>query len=245
MIIIGVSFCGVALFHVNGQLEFQNYILGCFPYDRENHTAIQVRQFVDSKLLEFGLTLNNKIFVVTDNENCMKAAFKDCCSRVGCSIHYLNKQLEHTFMSKEIDKIKVNCDIVQDMFSNIRKIVSHMSRSHKQCKLSHKLQTYSPTRFNGAFITMDIFLLVFDEIITVLESNFMDHYLAINKDFLECVCCFLKIFEKTIEELSKDTTPTIQKVLPLREYLLNHCQVSADDDEGIKEIKNFIGMLLI
>ena len=191
------------------------------------------------------MTLNNETFVVTDNENRMKAAFRDSCSRVGCSIHYLNKQLEHAFTSKEIDQVKVNCDIVQSMFSNIRSIVSHMSRSHKQCKLSHKLQTYSNTRFNGAFITMDIFLLVFDELVTVLDTNYITYYLSIDKDLLECICCFLKVFENTIEELSKDTTPTIHKVLPLREYLLNHCQVGVGDNQGVKEIKIFLGMLLI
>lgn len=233
MFIIGVSFCGIAVYRVNAQLQFQNFILGCFPYDRENYTAIQVRQFVDSKLIAYSLTLKNQIFVVTDNENCMKAAFKDSCSRVGCSIHYLNKQLEHAFTSKEIDKTKVNCDIAQHMFSNIRKIVSH------------KLQTYSDTRFNGAFITMDIFLLVFDELITVLDSNFINYYLSIDKNLLECVCCFLKIFEEIIKELSKDTVPTIHKVLPLQEYLLNYCHVNVDDNEEIKEVKTFLGILLI
>ncbi len=223
-------------------MQFQNFILGCYPYDRENQTAKQIRQFVDSKLIEYGLTLNNQIFIVTDNENRMKAAFKDSCSRVGCSIHYLNKQLEHTFTTKEIDHVKVNCDIAQEMFSNVRKIVSHMSRCHKQCKLSHELETYSDTRFNGAFITMDIFLLVFDELASVLDSDYINYYFAIDKDLLECVCRFLKIFEAAIGELSKDTAPTIHKVLPLREYMLNHCQVDVDDNEGIKEIKIFLGM---
>ncbi|CAF1677362.1 unnamed protein product [Rotaria magnacalcarata] len=236
----GIHYCGIALNHINSELQFQSFVLGCYPYDHENHNASQIRQFVDSKLTEYGLILDNQKFVVTDNENRMKAAFKDSCCRVGCAIHYVNKQLEHTFTTKEINKIKVNCDIVQQMFSNIRKIVAHVTRSHKQCKLSHKLQSYSETRFNGAFVTMDIFLLVFDELISVMDLNFINYYLSIDKELLECVCCFLKIFEQTIEELSKDTEPTIYKVLPLREYLLNHCQVNADDYDGLKEIKIFL-----
>ncbi|CAF2863787.1 unnamed protein product [Rotaria sp. Silwood2] len=223
----------------NSQLQFHNFILGCYPYDRESHSANQVRQFVDSKLAEYHLILDSQTFVVTDNENLMKSTFKDCI-RIGCSIHYLNKQLEHSFTTKEIDKVAVNCDIVQEMFSCIRKIVAHVRRSHKQCQLSHKLQSYSDTRFNGAFFTMDIFLLVFDEIITVLESSLINNYLFINKELLECVCLFLKVFEEVIRELSQDTVPTIHKVLPLREYLLNHCQINSNDSDGIKELKIFL-----
>ncbi|CAF2512163.1 unnamed protein product [Rotaria sp. Silwood2] len=241
----GVQFCGIALHHVTSRLELQDWILGCYPYDCENHSALQVRQFVNSKLSEFHLKLDNEIFVVTDNKNCMKAAFKESCSRIGCSIHYLNKQLEHAFMTKEIDKVKVNCNVAQEMFSNIRKIVAHMTRSHKQCKLSHKIKSYSETRFNRAFITMDIFLLVFDELITVLDSSFVNHYLSIDKELLQCICSFLKSFEAVIEELSNDTVPTIHKVLPLREYLLNHCRLNPDDNDGVKEIKIFLGISLI
>ncbi len=203
--------------------------------------------------------MNSRTFIVTDNENRMKSAFKDSCCRIGCSIHYLNKQLKHSFTSKEVDKVKVNCNIAQNMFSNIRKIVAHVTQCHKQCKLSHKLQSYCDTRFNGTIITMDsptsvghiiiitmdIFLLIFDELIGVLDSDFMNHYLSIDKELLECICCFLKAFDETIEELGKDSVPTIHKVLPLREYLLNHCQVNDDDNDGIKEINTFLGILLI
>ncbi|CAF2815005.1 unnamed protein product [Rotaria sp. Silwood2] len=115
-----------------------------------------------------------------------------------------------------------------------------MSRSHKQCKLSYKLQTYSDTRFNGAFITMDIFLLVFDEMISVLDSSFINYYLLVDKELSERVCSFLKAFGEVLEEMSNDKVPTIYKVLPLREYLLNHCKLNPDDHDGIKEIKTFL-----
>lgn len=242
---LAVHYCGIALYHVNSQIKLKNYILGCYPYDRESQSANQIRLFVENKLSEYKLKLNNQTFIVTDNENRMKSAFKDPCTRVGCSIHYLNKQLEHAFTTKEIDKIKVNCDLAQEMFTNIRKIISHVTKSHKQCQLSQKLVSYSETRFSGAFLSMDIFLQVFDQIIGVLDSNFITCYLSINKELLECICSFLKVFDKVIEELSQDTVPTIHKVLPLREYLLKHCQVNDDDHDGIKELKLFLGMLLM
>ena len=227
---------------MNSQLKLEYFIFGCYPYNRENHSATQIRIFVDNKLSEYHLKLNNEIFVVTDNENRMKSALEDSCSRVGCGLHYLNKQLEHAFNATEIDKVKVNCDLVQEMLSNIRKIISHVTKPHKQCQLSHKVVSYSDTRFNGAFISMNVFLLVFDEILGALGSNVIDCYPAIDKELLECVCSFLKVCDKAIEELSQDYLPTIHKVLPLREYILKHCQINSYDDDGIKQTKAFLDM---
>ncbi|CAF1317906.1 unnamed protein product [Rotaria sordida] len=168
--------------------------------------------------MEYHLTLDDSKFVVCDNENKMKSSFKDLCTRVGCSIHYLNKQLQHCFTTDIIDKMPVDCDIVQRMFNSIRQIVSHMRRSHKQSKLSRKLQSYSDSRFNSALYTMDVFLIVFDELASVLERTYMNDYILIDKGLLASVCLFLKPFEQAIEQFSCDTKPTVYKVLPLRQY---------------------------
>ncbi|CAF2573675.1 unnamed protein product [Rotaria sp. Silwood2] len=237
---VSVSFCGIALFHLNDQLKLHVFILGCFPYDRDNQTASQIRQFVDSKLMEFNLTLDNSKFVVCDNENKMKSAFKDSCTRIGCSIHYINKQLEHCFTTDVIDKVPVKCEIVQQMFVHVRKIVTHTRRTHKQAKLSRKLQSYCDTRFNGAFLTMHVFLLVFDELPGVLERALMNDYESIDKDLLSSICLFLKPFEEVIEQFSSDTKPTIYKVLPFKQYLLSHCKIHPDDHDGIQQVKIFL-----
>ncbi|CAM4896795.1 unnamed protein product [Rotaria socialis] len=141
----GISFCGIALSHLNEELQLHVFVLGCFPYDHDNQTANQIRQFVDCKLMEFNLSLDNNKFVVSDDANKMKSAFKDSCIRIGCSIHYVNKQLEYCFTIDIVDKAPVKCDIVQQMFFHVRKIVSHIRRTHKQTELSRKLQSYSDT----------------------------------------------------------------------------------------------------
>jgi hypothetical protein len=219
--------------------------LGCFPYDRENQSANQVRQFVDSKLMDFHLSLDNSKFVVSDNENKMKSSFKDACIRIGCAIHYVNKQLEHCFTTEVIDKVPVKCEIAQQMFAHIRTIVSHTRRAHKQSKLSRKLQSYSDTRFNGAFYTMNVFLLVFDELVGVLDRTFMNNYELIDKDLLSYICTFLKPFDEILEQFSADTKPTIYKVLPFKQYLLNQCKIHPDDHDDIQQIKTFLGIVLI
>ncbi|CAF4717637.1 unnamed protein product, partial [Rotaria sp. Silwood2] len=53
-------------------------------------------------------------------------------------------------------------------------------------------------------------------------------------------CLFLRPFEEVIEQFSCDTKPTIYKVLPLRQYLLNHCKIDPDDHDGIQQIKRFL-----
>ncbi|CAF4387316.1 unnamed protein product, partial [Rotaria socialis] len=236
----GVSFCGISFHFLNEELQLYAFILGCYPYDRDNQSSSQIRQFVDAKLLEFDLSLENSKFVVTDNENKMKSCFKEPCIRIGCSIHYLNKQLEHCFTSVTLEKISVNCDLVQEMFDYIRKIVSHVRRTHKQSKLPRKLQSYSYTRFNGAFLTMNVFLTVFDDLVGVLDRTFLDDYMLIDKDLLEHVCSFLGPFEEVINELSCDKKPTIYKVLPLRQCLINRCTIHQDDHDGIRQIKTFL-----
>jgi len=84
--------------------------------------------------MDFHLSLDNSKFVILDNENKMKSAFKDGCTRIGCVIHYVNKQMEHSFTTDIIDKVPVQCEIVQEMFTHIRKIASHTIQAHKQSK---------------------------------------------------------------------------------------------------------------
>jgi hypothetical protein len=215
-------------------------MLGCYHYDVESSSAINTRKFVESKLSDYGLKLNENVYVVTDNEPKMLSAFKLNCQRIGCSCHYINKQLEHTFTKKIIDKSPVECDIAQELFERVKKIVSHVRRSHKQTKMSKRVQTYSETRFNGAYHMLKIFLDIFDELILVLDSINLNEYLLLDKEFLEQICSFLNVFDTVIEQLSDDKRPTIYKVLPLRQRLLNECEIKPNDSDGLKEMKVFL-----
>ncbi|CAF4778634.1 unnamed protein product, partial [Rotaria sp. Silwood2] len=121
------------------------FSLGCFPYEMENKYASTIRFFVNGTLKTFGLALDSEKFVVTDNEPTMTCTFNTDCKRIGCSDHYINKQLQHTFTTKTIDGKLVDCDIAQELFNNVKIIVSNIRRSHKQQNLSKKLILYSDT----------------------------------------------------------------------------------------------------
>jgi len=239
--VLGLSYCGLALRCVTVDYKLQNFILGCVLYDFESQSANNIRAFVDSQLFSYGLVLNDVLFVVSDNENKMRAAFKDKCIRIGFSIHYLNKQLEHSFTSLEIDKKLVKCDIVQNLFQNVKTVVAHVRRSHRQVKLKRKLQIYSDTRFNGAFYMLNVFLMVFDDIGGVINNNFMDYLSDIDKELLEELCVFLELFDQVINQLSDEERPTMHKVVALRQLLLDHCELKSEDSDGLKELKLFLG----
>jgi hypothetical protein len=216
------------------------FVLGCYHYDLESSSAINTRKFVESKLSEFGLNLNENVYIVSDNEPKMLSTFRLNCKRIGCSCHYINKQLEHAFTKKEIDKLPVQCDLAQLLFERVKKIVCHVRRSHKQTKMSKRVQTYSETRFNGAFIMLQVFLDIFDELGLVLDNVNLNDYLLLDKEFLEQICSFLKVFDYVIEQLSDDKRPTIYKVLPLRQRLLNECEIKPNDSDGLKQVKIFL-----
>jgi hypothetical protein len=237
---LGLSYCGLALRNVTSDFKLYNFILGCVLYDIESQSANNIRMFVDEQLSLYGLNLNSTIYIVTDNENKMKASFKDNCIRIGCSIHYLNKQLEHSFTSTEIDKKPVKCDEVQYLFNNVKKICTHVRRTHRQIKLEQKLQIYSDTRFNGAFYMLNVFDKVFNDLGGVLNNDHMVYLTHIDKNLLEELCGFLVLFDQAIDQLSEEEQPTIHQVLPIRQLLLDHCEINSEDSLGLMELKIFL-----
>lgn len=236
----GIHFGGVSLHHIDQNNILHVFILGCYPYDETDQKAPNVRTFVDKVLEEYTLKLDDKKYVVTDNENKMKATFNNQCKRIGCSSHYLNKQLEHAFLSEKIDKQIVPCVEIQSLFKNIKALVVHIRRSHKQLKLKRKLQIYSDTRFNGAFYMLNVFLIVFDDLYPIINSTHIEHFINLDKDLLEEVCNFLIPFDQVFTELSATNRPTLHRVIPLRQYLLNRCEIKPEDHHGIQKLKQFL-----
>lgn len=230
--------------HITKDWKLQCFVLGCYPYDLESCSAMNTRKFVESKLADYKLQLNESIYVVSDNEPKVVASFKSKCQRVGCSAHYINKQLEHGFTKKEIDKAPVACEIVQAVFSRVKGLVVHLKRSHKQTKMSKRVQTYSETRFNGAYHMLNVFMDIFDELSIIFDDTYLNEYLLLDRNLLKQICSLLKVFDEAIEELSEDKKPTIYKVLPLRQRLLDECEMNTDDHDGVKELKVFLCKLL-
>ena len=101
-------------------------------------------------LFEYGLSLNKNAFITTDNEPKMVAALRGA-NRIGCADHYVNKILEHSFTISNS-----NCAEVVQVFDAVKSLVANFRRSHRQIKLSRKLQTFSCTRFSGVYYMLVI-----------------------------------------------------------------------------------------
>lgn len=236
----GIHFGGISLHHIDQNNELHVFVLGCYPYDENDQKAPTIRMFVEKILDEYGLKLDGEKYVMSDNENKMKSTFNFQCKRVGCSSHYLNKQLEHAFTSETIDKQPVNCIEIQTLFKHVKTLVTHIRRSHKQLKLTRQLQTYSDTRFNGAFNMLNVFSMVFDELFPIIDNTHKEQYINIDQDFLQEVCEFLVPFDQVFQELSETSRPTLHRVIPLRQYLLNWCAIRPEDHDGIRKLKTFL-----
>ncbi|CAM4773611.1 unnamed protein product [Rotaria magnacalcarata] len=224
----GINYCGIGLRFTDENFKLLSFVLGCYAYDAPSHAALHFREFVDSKLQEYNSQLDSSKFVISDNEPNMLAAFRDNCQRIGCSDHYLNKQLQHAFESSEIHLNKnivenVNCTAAQNIFSLVKNIVVDIRRSHRQQQQSMKLQVYSGTRFNGALTMLDIFREVFYELSALLtNTKSMDSFNLIDKKSVDDICCFLQPFDEVIQSLSEDHRSTLHKVISYRQCLINN-----------------------
>jgi pyruvate/oxaloacetate carboxyltransferase len=74
-------------------------------------------------------------------------------NRVGCSDHYKNNVLEHSFTISTS-----GCVEVIQIFDLVQSLVANFRRCHRQIKLSRKLQTFSKTRFSGAYYMLVSFI---------------------------------------------------------------------------------------
>ncbi|CAF3394488.1 unnamed protein product, partial [Rotaria sp. Silwood2] len=161
----GIHFCGASLRSLDSDFHLHLFSLGCKPYTLANQTAPNIRKFIDDLLADYNLSLNPNSFIVSGNELKMLAALRGV-NRVGCSDHYLNKILEHSFTAPKSD-----CIQVIQVFDIVKTLVANFRRSHRQVKLSRKLQTFSPTRFSDLLQKICEFRQPFDETITILSDE--------------------------------------------------------------------------
>ncbi|CAF4328773.1 unnamed protein product, partial [Rotaria magnacalcarata] len=93
----------------------------------------------------------------------------------------------------------------------------------------------------GAFYMLNVFRNVYDDIGGILNDNYMNYLIGVDKYILEELCSFLKRFDQAIDELSEQEKPNMHKVLPIRQLLLNHCNLKSDECLELQELKIFLG----
>ncbi|CAF4772508.1 unnamed protein product, partial [Rotaria sp. Silwood2] len=133
----------------------------------------------------------------------MVCAFKEGTTRIGCNSHYINKVIQHAFELQD-----ALCAGVQVLFTIVPDIITYIRQTHKQSSLSVYVQAYCKTRFSSVYIMFNSFLLVYNELPSVLNSDQRQNYLLINYSELEQLTAYLKSFHDVIEKFSCDQSPT-------------------------------------
>ena len=82
---------------------------------------------------------------------------------------------------------------------------------------------------------------VYDESACVINKNLAGFLVAINKDLLEGLYVFLKLFDRAIDQLDDKDKPTIQKFIPITQLLINYCEIKFKDNDSFKVVKRFVG----
>ena len=88
---------------------------------------------------------------------------------------------------------------------------------------------------------LQVFLSVFDELTAILDNKLLSICSKMDKDLLKDIREFLLPFDTVLDTLSDNERPTLHRVLPFKQFLINKCEVNDDDDEGIKNLKLFLG----
>lgn len=86
----------------------------------------------------------------------------------------------------------------------------------------------------------NVFLVVFDELFAIISNTHLKQYINIDKDFPREVCGFLVPFDEIFQQLSETQRPTLHRVIPFRQYLLDHCETKHDHRDSIKRLKRFL-----
>jgi hypothetical protein len=187
-------------------------------------------------LEDFGLKVSEDMFVVSDNESKMTCAVKDGTTRIGCSAHYMNKVIEHAFEFN--DHL---CAGVQNLFWIVKDVISYIRQSHKQSSLSVCVQNYCKTRFSTVYVMLNIFLMVYNELSSILNNNRRQNYLKINYNELEQLTNYIKHFHDVIEKLCAEQTPTIHLVVPYKQSLINRSTKHYDEHLNLIQLKHYNG----
>ncbi|CAF1473288.1 unnamed protein product [Rotaria magnacalcarata] len=226
---------GISLHFVDVGFNLQMFILACKLYDLPNQKAYNIRDFVNIVVEEFGLKINEDIFIVSDNESKMVAAFRDGVIRIGCSAHYINKVIQHAFELEE-----PCCSGVQALFSLVRDIITYVRQIHKQSSLSICVQNYCKIRFSNVYIMFNTFVMVYNELPSILNTTQRQNYLKINYVELEQLTRYLTYFHDVIEKLSCERTPTVHLVVSYKQFLLNKSKEHNDDCLHLVQLKRYI-----
>ncbi|CAF3938354.1 unnamed protein product [Rotaria sp. Silwood1] len=89
-------------------------------------------------------------------------------------------------------------------------------QSHKQSSLFVCVQNYCKTRFSTVYIMLNTFLMVYNELPSVLNSNQRQNFLKTNNIELEQLTKYLNHFHDVSEKLCCEQTAILHLLIPYK-----------------------------
>ena len=90
---------------------------------------------------------------------------------------------------------------------------------------------------------LNVFNEVFDEVPRALDPSFLLKFSIIDRQILQQICDLISDFDEVIEKLCDDARPTLHRVVPLRQHLIDRCSTFDNDDiDSLIHMKKFIGI---
>ena len=179
-----VSFLDINAHYIDKNFEMKSVVLAVRE-NKESHTAENYRKKTDEVVEEFSLK-DKVVLTTTDNENKMRAAFKDH-ERNGCLAHQI-----HNSVTEAVTGIKV----VDDAIMKLRKVARLHNKSYKfrynlqveQEKLGIKkrpLLQDVPTRWGSTRASSGSFLTHKDDLAACSTDERFKNFEAINSSLMK------------------------------------------------------------
>ncbi|KAL4088553.1 hypothetical protein QTP88_023646 [Uroleucon formosanum] len=227
------NYMTITIHFIDDQWLLHNRILytGQYP-SHETKTGENIKKFMINAFTQLteiaegnnsSELMDNLTFVTDQGTNIVNAlrSFK----RLNCSAHLINTVLRNLFdikfLSHTDDSGSVPLQPIIHLFNECKNLVKFMKSSGKNSQLSTVLVQEVETRWNTRLLMLESIEKSLPEIIKI-HGEFFCRLQNINRDLLQSLITFLKIFKNASDELEGDKKPTIQKVVLFKCLIKNN-----------------------
>ena len=247
------SYFTTTVHFIDNDWVLKNAVLGTIKMEKI-HTSENIAFELKKTQTEWSIT---EFIATTDNARNEQKAYEILgMSRFGCYGHRINLIVKHALDIPEVGKILGKARKIVTFFHQSSS-VSEMLKSKQRLLLDeklvgHKLVIDVVTRWNSTLYMLRRLLEQYPCLIALANEpslsksasttikncvfNFDEHTVV------ECLVQILDPFEKATTIVCSETTPTIQKVLPMVRKLFLAVEIKEDDTAIIKKVKEKISL---
>lgn len=224
------SYLCMTIHYVNENWDLIDRVLHTTLWDSSlKKTGDNIKSLIMQNLEKFDISEEfQNLTYVTDRGPNMIAALKNNV-RLSCTAHILNNILEKT-MDRNTQ--------FSDMINASKSLVKFFKQSGLQNKLTKSLKASVETRWNSSFSMLKSIADVYSEVKELLSQRREESKLIeIRQPCLLKLISFLEKFKIASDEIEATKRPTLFLVIIWYNRLLNHLEITDDDDANFRDLK--------